>query len=455
MKRPVSLAVTPRDYVQQLNFRNRNSSQVHLCILNGFQRFLVLAEGGCVSEKAIREWLKDRIRVWPLHMVLQRARVVDRFLDWKVQKGALGENPLAKLRGEYGQSATTPVVRALLSRDSGAALEALRPPLRFGSFMGPVMREHLALMRAMGYRYDVHECRMLRLDRFLQNRPDLAGQSLPVVIGEWRKTKPTPQHALQCQCVGRTLSRALSRIDPHIKGIVWDRRINREACQRHRRPYIFNESEIGRLFKAALSFPSPRSSLRPHSLYTMLVLAYCAGLRIGEIVRLNLGDIDQETRTIEVRDTKFFKTRRLPLSNSAAAAIGSYLDARRESGAPIDLSAGLFWQEQDRARYAYGTAEKLLVRLFKHAGLKPENGKTGPRVHDLRHAFVVHRMLAWYRGGINPQLYLPYLATYLGHRDIKSTLVYLTITQELLQAAGERFRHIGAPVLHGVEGGGQ
>ena len=58
-------------------------------------------------------------------------------------------------------------------------------------------------------------------------------------------------------------------------------------------------------------------------------------------------------------------------------------------------------------------------------------------------------MLAWYREGINPQSRLPYLATYLGHRDIHSTLVYLTITQELLREASARFRTFGVHTLNG------
>src|SRR5256712_7609223 len=95
----------------------------------------------------------------------------------------------------------------------------------------------------------------------------------------------------------------------------------------------------------------------------------------------------------------------------------------------------------------------MLVSVLRRAGLKPATGRIGPRVHDLRHAFVVNRMLAWYREGINPQSRLPYLATYLGHKDINSTLVYLTITQELLQQASERFRVRGARVLKATEGG--
>jgi integrase len=98
---------------------------------------------------------------------------------------------------------------------------------------------------------------------------------------------------------------------------------------------------------------------------------------------------------------------------------------------------------------------KLLVSVLRRAGLKSTKGRTGPRIHDLRHAFVVNRMLAWYREGINPQSRLPYLATYLGHKDINSTLVYLTITQEVLQQASERFRVRGARVVQASQEGGK
>jgi integrase len=131
----------------------------------------------------------------------------------------------------------------------------------------------------------------------------------------------------------------------------------------------------------------------------------------------------------------------LPLSRSVMMALKSYLQVRQQAGAPNEPSAGLFWQQRTAGRYSYVAAGQLLRRVLRRAGFKT---RTGPRVHDLRHAFVVNRMLAWYREGVNPQPLLPYLATYLGHKDINSTLVYLSITQELLQQASARFRVVGA-----------
>jgi integrase/recombinase XerD len=443
-----------RGYIQQMNLRSPITPRVYRCILNGFHRFVAeRTEGPSISQETIRQWLNDRILVWPFHLVAHRARLVDRFLDWMVKKGVMESNPFADLKTEYGQRSTTPVVRALLNADFRSALDALRPVPRFGSFLGPFMLEHINLMKTMGYRYNVHEERMLRLDRFLQGRADLSGQPLTTVIREWTNAGSTPQHAYECHATGRSLSRAILRLDPTAETIAWDKRISREARKRYRQPYIFSEQEIHSLLETALSFPSPRSALRPRTLHTMLVLAYCAGLRIGELIRLNVGDVDLEGRAIEIRGTKFFKTRRLPLSNSAASTLRSYLDTRNRSGAPDEPSSGLFWHHQPAGRYSRVMVGQLLIRVFRRAGIKPQKGKVGPRIHDLRHAFVCHRMLAWYREGVNPQSRLPYLATYLGHKDINSTLVYLTITQELLQHASERFRQYGAFAVCDSKGG--
>ena len=127
----------------------------------------------------------------------------------------------------------------------------------------------------------------------------------------------------------------------------------------------------------------------------------------------------------------------------------AYLDARRLVGAPQDPQSGLFWQDHFKDRYAPVVVTTMITNVMRRAGFKPPSGRTGPRVHDLRHSMVVNRILEWYRSGINPQDRLHFLSTYLGHRDINSTLVYITVTQDLLQEASERFRTVGAPCLNG------
>jgi site-specific recombinase XerD len=186
------------------------------------------------------------------------------------------------------------------------------------------------------------------------------------------------------------------------------------------------------------------------ALHCMIALAYCAGLRVGELLGLEIRDVNVEEATIEIRDSKFFKSRCLPLSLSAREVVRDYLGARAKAGMAGHPEAPFFCHAQ--GGYGRARASELLRAIIRLAGLKPNSGRGGPRIHDLRHSFVVHRMTQWYEQGINPQGRLAHLAAYLGHRDINSTLVYLTITQELLQHANQRFRAAETHVLKALQG---
>ncbi|WP_429614970.1 tyrosine-type recombinase/integrase, partial [Sphingobium olei] len=162
---------------------------------------------------------------------------------------------------------------------------------------------------------------------------------------------------------------------------------------------------------------------------------------------LDLGDVDLQSDTITIRETKFYKTRVLPLTSSVMGELRVYIDARRRVGAPQDTQSGLFWNGHLNARYTPVTVSTMIANVMRRAGFKPASGRVGPRTHDLRHSMVVNRIVQWYRSGINPQDKLRFLSTYMGHRDINSTLVYITVTQDLLQEASERFRTVGARCL--------
>jgi integrase len=293
-------------------------------------------------------------------------------------------------------------------------------------------------MRSLGYRCS--EEPYLRFDRFVERR-SVGDEPLDVVISAYVKDASSPALQMERLKVCRVFTRELQRFDPNVPDPPeYDPLVKRAMVRSRCRPHIYSAVEIATLLRTARTWPSPHSPLRPMTLHTMLVLAYCAGLRMGELARLQLGDVHLAQGTLEIRQTKFFKSRRLPLRPTVIAVLGTYLEARRRAGGSTDAASSLFG-------YAFVTAEQLLRRIILAAGLKPERGRGGARVHDLRHTFVVHRMLEWYRHGINPQSRLPYLATYLGHRDIHSTLVYLTITRDLLGLACERFRGLGADLL--------
>lgn len=443
-------------FIRTLPLRNPTSRRVYRCILGHFQRFVVghQADPAMVSPDTVRRWLEARRRELPEPLVYHRACLVDRFLTWLVASRVLPTNPFAQWRRECGQRTTTPIVRALLSRDAPTALAAIRPLPAFGSWLGDVMRAHVTHMRSLGFRYKTPAEQLLRFDRFLQHHAELAGQPLRVLIDAWAQAGASLHHRWVAQACGRMISTALRRLDGTTDVLRVDPSLDRRIRAQHRRPYAYTAVDLHRILEAARTFPSPLAPLRPLSVHLMVVLAICAGLRLGELAGLTVGDVDLAAGTIEIRETKFFKSRRLPLAPSVITVLQCYLAARRQAGAPTAPSAGLFWHHHRAGPYSRVMVQALLTRVLQRAELKPATraGRTGPRVHDLRHAFVLHRMLTWYRTGIDPQPRLPYLAAYLGHKDINSTLVYLTVTQELLHQANERFRQYSGGVLRS-EGG--
>jgi integrase/recombinase XerD len=439
-----------RRYLQTRGLRHSDSGQ---CVLSSFQRFASeRAADQPFALETIESWLREQASQWTPRTLAGAAQSVDRFLAWLVDNHILTQNPWSDLRQQYGNR-TAPIVRAILSPVPVQALETLRPLAKFGSHLGNAMSEHVTQKRSLGFRYEREENRLLAFDRYLQRRPGAASQSLPLLIREYADAGRTPEARLERLQSGRTLMQAMQRHDPAIIPLKLDKSVVREALRKRRKPYIYTEEEVRRLLAAALNMPSPLAPLRPLTLYTMSILAYCAGLRLGEFTRLTLSDFRAEEGTVEVRNTKFFKSRRLPLTASVITKIQQYLKAREQAGGALEPSAALLWNERKGGGYTVVTAQHLLADVIRTAGLKPSTGRTGPRVHDLRHAFVVNRMLAWYREGINPQSRLPYLATYLGHKDVYSTLVYLTVTPELLQEASKRFRALGAGLLGPAEGG--
>lgn len=438
-------------FLRAQRFRDQDTRRIYGHILRAFQSFVFEASTvATLSVSDLQRWLREKRQKWPIHMVCHRARLVERFLEWSQAHGVISTNPFAELHRDYG-TRTTPIVRALVSDDVEAALRELRPVPRFGSFLGRMMEDHVGLMRTLGYRYDVNEGMLLRFDRFLQSRAELAGTPLNRLIEVWGQSHPSPNRLCEAQRVGQLISKAMHRLDPTVSILPMSVDYQR-VRQQQRQPHVYSDEEIQRLLKAALEFPSPKAPLRPLSLYTVALLAYCAGLRVGEIVALTLADVNLQDGTIEIRETKFFKNRRLPLAAGVIAAVKNYLAARQQAGAPTSSDSGLFWNQKFGQRYSYGGLRILLVEVLRRAGLKPTSGRIGPRIHDLRHTMVGHRMRDWYREGINPQSKLPHLATYLGHKDITSTLVYLSITPELLYEASERFRKNGAATLRTTGG---
>lgn len=214
-------------------------------------------------------------------------------------------------------------------------------------------------------------------------------------------------------------------------------------------PYVYSPVEVQRLLDATAVLEHPASHLQAMTYRTLLLVLYGTGLRVGEAIALRLCDIDLIESLITVRNTKFYKTRVVPIGPRLSEQLAAYLDRRRRLALPAEESSALLCTRTGNGLY-YGGVITTFQRIRSAAGIITPSGELRPpRLHDLRHTAAVHRVVDWYRAGRDVQRLLPALATYLGHVDIRSTQRYLQMTPELLHEANQRFaRYAGPEVSH-------
>ena len=203
-------------------------------------------------------------------------------------------------------------------------------------------------------------------------------------------------------------------------------------------PHIFSHDELQRLLDATACCESPRCKLQPYTCRMLILLLYGTGMRISEALSLRLTNVDLTAGVLTIRESKFYKTRLVPMSPALTSTVREYV-ARRAKEHATQLDGALFLTRTGTP-VARHTAENVFSRLRVRAGvLRQDGSRYQPRLHDLRHAFAVHRLVSWYRQGADVQRLLPQLATYLGHVHIAATQRYLTLTPELLHEASQRF----------------
>ena len=214
-------------------------------------------------------------------------------------------------------------------------------------------------------------------------------------------------------------------------------------------PYIFPENDVARLLEAASGLKRVSSSpLRPEVIRLAMVLLFCTGIRRGELLRLTLGDYNSRDRTLLIRESKFHKSRVLPLNNDVVDEMKRFLHARAQRRLPLSPDTALIWNATKGGRAYSGPGLKLCLEpLLQKCSILTSRGKL-PRIHDARHTFAVNALLRWYREGADVGAKLPLLATYMGHVSIVSTHYYLQWIERLRTAASKRFaKHYGELVV--------
>jgi len=305
------------------------------------------------------------------------------------------------------------------------------------STLHPYINRYLALKRALGRRYADAGRVLEHLNQFLIHvkAKDLNQET----FSEWSKTQRVNSGVLRGRMgIVRNLCLYRRRTEPDC--FVPDERLF-PVARPHAPPHIFRKIEIARLIQAADKLkPLTRYPLRPHALRLALVLLYTTGLRRGELLKLVIGDYDPQGRTLLVRESKFHKSRYLPLSSDAVCEIETYLRARRKQHLPLACETPLIWYGYAPLRPHTGTGFTGGVKeLLCRCRIRTPEGRL-PRIHDFRHTFAVHALLRWYESGADIHVKLPLLATYMGHISPISTEYYLPFVEGLASAASERFQ---------------
>jgi len=205
-------------------------------------------------------------------------------------------------------------------------------------------------------------------------------------------------------------------------------------------PHIFHDEEIVQLLSATRQI-GPPGSIRPATYETLFGLMASSGLRVSEAIHLRDTDVDLKLGMLTIRQTKFAKSRQLPIHQTVVAALMKY---RRQRARHVAAIAEIPFLISSRGRrLGEPLCGRQVHRVFNilrdSLNWVNRGAHAAPRLHDLRHTFAVRRMLLWYAEGTDIDQMMLALSTYMGHAEIFYTYWYLTAVPELMALAGGKF----------------
>ncbi len=319
----------------------------------------------------------------------------------------------------------------------------------YRSSLGLGIQRYIETKRALGRRFGNEERALRLFDRFLADTgiasvPDVTSAVVDAfLISRRRSSASSYNHLLGV--VRRLLKWLAVQGVPGVQ--LYGGRARRETGRRI--PVILDDAQARCLLEAAGRLPDgSRARLRGPNYRMIFAILYHLGLRVGEVSRLELGDIDLVRDLLSIRRTKFGKDRLVPYGPRLGASLRAYLDLRHAAGGSLSPAAPLF-SFDGRSPISTNSIRNVFQQLVRGAGIPRSAGGSPPRAHDLRHTFAVTTLLQWYRQRIDPAERLHHLSTILGHVNLQATAVYLTITSELLEEASRRFAALASPMLAG------
>jgi integrase/recombinase XerD len=297
-------------------------------------------------------------------------------------------------------------------------------------------KDYLQLRRRLGFKLRMYDWYLTQFVEFMKGQR--ASRITTELALRWATCSPKKTAAEQARrlSIVRGFAQYCSGLDPRTE--IPPAGLLRGRAQRVQ-PYIYSDDEIVKLMNAARQLPSTvrRSpGLRAATYETLIGLLVVSGMRISEALHLDRSDIDWTERVLTIRETKWCKSRLVPLHPTTMRSLRNYAK-RRDEICRRPKTASFFVDERWR-RLGYYGVRATFVRLSRETGLRGLHDSRGPRMHDFRHRRAVCALIQWYREGKDVEQLLPVLSTYLGHVKVSDTYWYLTAVPELLQLAMAR-----------------
>jgi integrase len=291
------------------------------------------------------------------------------------------------------------------------------------------LADYLTMRRALGYKL-THHARLL--DSFVGYLDDHDASWVSVELAVAWATQPVEADPVWwAQRLGavRSFAKHLRSLDARTEVPPKDLLAHRA---RRVAPHVYSHDEIAALMTAARCIHSP---FKAATFETLIGLLAATGMRVGEAISLDSAEVDLDNAVVIVTNTKFGKSRGVPLHASTVAALGAYAQQRRVRWPSPHVDS--FFVSTVGTRLIHTNINAVFRKLIFDTGIGHDDERR-PRPHDLRHTFAVGVLLGWYRDGEDVQARLPSLSTYLGHTKPTSTYWYLSAVPELMATAAER-----------------
>lgn len=313
---------------------------------------------------------------------------------------------------------------------------------RPSSFLSGDIESFVSLKHALGLKYKNGEHALRTLESFIMENHQSSGELTAEIFHGWYSsmsdlslaTRNNRMYAVRNFCLYRR------RFDEN--AFVPSKWMFLDDAHKFV-PYLFSEADVARILSAT-RFLKPHAKshvLRAQTVRLGLLLLYTGGMRSGELLNLKIGDFNPSEGALLVQDTKFRKSRVIPMSPSVILEVETYLDLRLDKQLPCLMSSPLMLSGCDTPEgrgYRLSGFGKIWRAICRALGIFTPQGET-PRLHDLRHSFAVNALGRWYEDGVDVGAKLPMLSTYMGHVCISSTHYYISFIDGIKSQASARF----------------